>query len=190
MWPGHFDPTPTHFFLRLLEEKGVLKRVFTQNIDTLEREAGIPIDRLVEAHGSFGDAHCIMCALGHSQQWIRVDKSTAITVVLIRGTRRCRLVATPHHHHHHHTRMRTLIPEETAKLKYIQAFFALLLHFCDVRVFSGRALWGPHPLLQLVWRTGQTRHRFLWGGLAATICRLSQAGLLTALVPVCRRACP
>ena len=38
----------TYFFGRLL-------RNFTQNIDTLERVAGIPAEKLVEAHGSFGD---------------------------------------------------------------------------------------------------------------------------------------
>lgn len=32
MFPGMFDPTPTHFFLRLLAEKGLLRRIYTQNI--------------------------------------------------------------------------------------------------------------------------------------------------------------
>jgi len=32
-----------------------------QNIDTLERVAGIDGDLLVEAHGSFGSAHCTSC---------------------------------------------------------------------------------------------------------------------------------
>ena len=41
MYPGTFRPTPAHFFIKLLEMKGVLKRCFTQNIDTLERVAGI-----------------------------------------------------------------------------------------------------------------------------------------------------
>jgi NAD-dependent SIR2 family protein deacetylase len=35
MWPGNFNPTPTHFFIKLLEKKGVLRKCFTQNIDTL-----------------------------------------------------------------------------------------------------------------------------------------------------------
>eukprot|EP00961_Rhodomonas_salina_P167032 2250949-Rhodomonas_salina.1 len=37
-------------------------RCYTQNIDGLERIAGIPADALVEAHGSFAAAHCIDCA--------------------------------------------------------------------------------------------------------------------------------
>ena len=36
-----------------------LLRCYTQNIDTLERVAGVAPERLVEAHGSFGDVRCI-----------------------------------------------------------------------------------------------------------------------------------
>lgn len=61
LWPGSLLPTKTHFFLRLLHEKGVLRRVFTQNIDTLETLAGVPESKLVHAHGSFSTAHCISC---------------------------------------------------------------------------------------------------------------------------------
>lgn len=32
---------------------------FTQNIDTLERRAGVPGDKIVEAHGSFASHACI-----------------------------------------------------------------------------------------------------------------------------------
>lgn len=35
--------------------------MFTQNIDTLERLAGVPPSKIVEAHGSFANAHCIDC---------------------------------------------------------------------------------------------------------------------------------
>eukprot|EP00742_Colponemidia_sp_Colp-10_P018697 GILJ01021617.1.p1 GENE.GILJ01021617.1~~GILJ01021617.1.p1 ORF type:complete len:368 (-),score=53.51 GILJ01021617.1:68-1171(-) len=56
--PQNLKPTLTHFFLRLLQEKGILLRNFTQNIDMLERVAGIKEDNLVEAHGSFATGHC------------------------------------------------------------------------------------------------------------------------------------
>jgi len=61
MWPDNFSPSPAHLFIRLLNDKGLLKRCFTQNIDTLERLAGIPEDKLVEAHGSYGSASCTKC---------------------------------------------------------------------------------------------------------------------------------
>eukprot|EP01083_Nonionella_stella_P221332 790852_1 len=36
-----YYPTPTHYFIKLLELKGKLLRNYTQNIDTLEYRAGI-----------------------------------------------------------------------------------------------------------------------------------------------------
>ncbi|TIB97307.1 RNA-binding domain-containing protein [Wallemia mellicola] len=61
LYPGSFLPTITHYFFKLLENKGLLKRVFTQNIDTLERVAGVSDDLMVEAHGSFAKARCVSC---------------------------------------------------------------------------------------------------------------------------------
>ncbi|XP_073460774.1 NAD-dependent protein deacetylase sirtuin-3, mitochondrial isoform X1 [Aquarana catesbeiana] len=59
--PGRHFPNPAHYFLRLLNDKGLLLRLYTQNIDGLERVAGIPTEKLVEAHGSFSSATCTMC---------------------------------------------------------------------------------------------------------------------------------
>ncbi|KAJ3284244.1 NAD-dependent protein deacetylase sirtuin-2 [Borealophlyctis nickersoniae] len=59
LYPGNFRPTTCHYFIRLLAEKGLLLRNYTQNIDTLERVAGISGEYLVEAHGSFSEAHCV-----------------------------------------------------------------------------------------------------------------------------------
>uniref|UniRef100_A0A7S0IKN5 Deacetylase sirtuin-type domain-containing protein n=1 Tax=Micromonas pusilla TaxID=38833 RepID=A0A7S0IKN5_MICPS len=59
LYPGNFPPTPTHHFIRLLHEKGLLARCFTQNIDSLEAAAGIPADKIVAAHGNFDAAHCL-----------------------------------------------------------------------------------------------------------------------------------
>lgn len=53
LFPGGYAPTPAHFLLRLLSERGLLLRVFTQNIDGLEQLAGVPADKVVAAHGSF-----------------------------------------------------------------------------------------------------------------------------------------
>jgi NAD-dependent SIR2 family protein deacetylase len=59
LFPGEFKPTKCHFFIKLLEEKGVLLRNYTQNIDMLERIAGVSDQMLVEAHGSFLGAKCV-----------------------------------------------------------------------------------------------------------------------------------
>ena len=56
---GKYKPTLAHHFVRLLHDKGLLLRCFTQNIDSLETAAGLPADRLVAAHGNFDSATCI-----------------------------------------------------------------------------------------------------------------------------------
>jgi NAD-dependent SIR2 family protein deacetylase len=54
-------PTLTHCFFDLLDEKGLLQRVYTQNIDGLEAVAGVNPEKLVECHGHFRSASCIAC---------------------------------------------------------------------------------------------------------------------------------
>ena len=69
IFPGRFFPSVAHFFVRLLERHGLLQRLYTQNIDTLDCVAGISSDRLVEAHGSFMSASCMGCRAQYSYAW-------------------------------------------------------------------------------------------------------------------------
>ncbi|CAN0198838.1 unnamed protein product, partial [Ectocarpus fasciculatus] len=71
MYPSQFKPTPTHLFIRLLQDKGILRRCYTQNIDTLERVAGVLPDLLVEAHGSFGEASCTSCGQPYTAAYFK-----------------------------------------------------------------------------------------------------------------------
>eukprot|EP00887_Chlorella_sp_A99_P001800 scaffold19.g1800.t1 len=66
--PGKFKPTPTHYFMRLLHDKGLLLRCYTQNIDSLERIAGLPSSMIVPAHGNWDTASCIRCKHGHDPE--------------------------------------------------------------------------------------------------------------------------
>ncbi|KAL4957958.1 DHS-like NAD/FAD-binding domain-containing protein [Aspergillus filifer] len=59
--PGQYRPTIAHSFVKLLYDKGKLLKHFTQNIDCLERLAGVPGEMIVEAHGSFATQRCIDC---------------------------------------------------------------------------------------------------------------------------------
>jgi NAD-dependent histone deacetylase SIR2 len=59
--PGRYRPTLTHSFIRLLSDKNLLHTHYTQNIDTLERRAGVPDEDIIEAHGSFATSKCIDC---------------------------------------------------------------------------------------------------------------------------------
>ncbi|GEQ69044.1 hypothetical protein JCM33374_g2715 [Metschnikowia sp. JCM 33374] len=52
---------PLHMFIRLLQDKGILLRNYTQNIDNLEANAGILPEKMVQCHGSFATATCITC---------------------------------------------------------------------------------------------------------------------------------
>lgn len=61
LYPGKYKPTLAHCFIALLAEKDLLHKLFTQNIDCLERAAGVPGDLIVEAHGSFATQRCIDC---------------------------------------------------------------------------------------------------------------------------------
>lgn len=53
--------TPTHEFIRLLQDKGKLLTNYTQNIDNIESHAGILSEKLVQCHGSFATATCLQC---------------------------------------------------------------------------------------------------------------------------------
>ncbi|KJZ74858.1 NAD-dependent protein deacetylase hst2-1 [Hirsutella minnesotensis 3608] len=61
LYPGKFHPTVSHAFIALLARKGLLQMLFTQNIDCLERAAGVPAEKIIEAHGSFATQRCVDC---------------------------------------------------------------------------------------------------------------------------------
>ncbi|KAL3319613.1 NAD-dependent protein deacetylase sirtuin-2 [Cichlidogyrus casuarinus] len=64
-------PTVAHYFINLLHKKGILKRHYTQNIDGLEVEAGLPEDKIVEAHGHFRTGHCISCGTEYPYEFLK-----------------------------------------------------------------------------------------------------------------------
>jgi len=66
LYPGTYAPTPTHYFMRLLHDKGLLLRCYTQNIDSLEQLAGLPKEAVIAAHGNFDSARCVECREEHS----------------------------------------------------------------------------------------------------------------------------
>lgn len=66
IYPGQFEPSPSHRFIKVLEKQNKLLRNYSQNIDTLEHAAGI--QNVITCHGSFATASCTVC--GH-----KVDSS-------------------------------------------------------------------------------------------------------------------
>lgn len=73
LYPGAFKPTPSHYFIKLLENHGMLHRHYTQNIDTLEHIARISPDKIIEAHGSFYTNHCLVCRQQYTKEWMKAE---------------------------------------------------------------------------------------------------------------------
>lgn len=59
LYPGQFEPTIGHKFIKCIENHEKLLRNYSQNIDTLEKQANI--NRVIECHGSFAKASCTNC---------------------------------------------------------------------------------------------------------------------------------
>ena len=62
-----YKPTPTHFFIKMLQDKGILWKNMTQNIDNLEEKAGIDMEGVVQCHGADSGAECSVCRSEHSR---------------------------------------------------------------------------------------------------------------------------
>ncbi|VDD90422.1 unnamed protein product, partial [Enterobius vermicularis] len=77
LFPENLKPTPCHYFIRLLDQKGVLRRCFTQvryvkmNIDSLEYVSGLSPERIVTAHGSYHTGRCLSCNKKYTLEWMR-----------------------------------------------------------------------------------------------------------------------
>jgi len=57
-----WKPTLAHWFFAFLAEEGLLRRLYTQNIDGLEHRVGIPGERIVNVHGTMAKAFCTSCS--------------------------------------------------------------------------------------------------------------------------------
>jgi NAD-dependent SIR2 family protein deacetylase len=50
-------------FMKKIFEMKCLQMVYTQNIDSLELDAGIPLKKIIQAHGHMRSAHCCKCKM-------------------------------------------------------------------------------------------------------------------------------
>ena len=86
-----YEPTPCHHFIRLLSDKNLLLRHYTQNVDGLERQAGLAKDKIVEAHGTIHTSHCLKCSKEYSFDWMKEK----ISVDLVPRCEHCKSVVKP-----------------------------------------------------------------------------------------------
>jgi len=64
------SPTPAHHALFRLHQLGKLHALLTQNIDGLDRRAGIPDDKRIELHGRIDEVECSACGFrGPADDW-------------------------------------------------------------------------------------------------------------------------
>lgn len=56
-----WKPTLGHFFMRILHDRGHLQRLYTQNIDGLDKAIGLPAEMIINFHGSLHDISCEFC---------------------------------------------------------------------------------------------------------------------------------
>jgi NAD-dependent SIR2 family protein deacetylase len=69
----HFDLTqynasPTHYFIKMLQDKGLLWKNMTQNIDNLEEKTGMNMEDVIQAHGANRGAVCSRCRKDHDAE--------------------------------------------------------------------------------------------------------------------------
>ncbi len=71
IYPQRLKPTTTHKFFKLLDQQGILRRVYTQNIDALEFLTGLDEDKVTEAHGTFQRSYCVKCKKKYDLPWLK-----------------------------------------------------------------------------------------------------------------------
>lgn len=59
--PAPGKSTPTHQFIKLLDDRNILLTNYTQNIDNIEGNVGISPSKLIQCHGSWATFTCRSC---------------------------------------------------------------------------------------------------------------------------------
>jgi NAD-dependent deacetylase sirtuin 2 len=71
---GTWKPTLSHLLMQLFHEAGLLRRVYTQNIDGLDFSTQIPLEKIVSVHGTMRHVKCELCGDdgpdGGSIEWL------------------------------------------------------------------------------------------------------------------------
>lgn len=84
------EPSDSHKFLALLEQRKMLLRVYTQNIDGLENVAGVSNKKIVHVHGSLRWATCMSCSK-------RVSAEVIMPCIKMGSVPRCKVKRNNNH---------------------------------------------------------------------------------------------
>jgi len=75
---GKWKATISHFFVRLCHDKGLLRRLYTQNIDGLDFQTQVPQEKIVPVHGSMGKIGCENCGVDYPTEEFRKEVQSKI----------------------------------------------------------------------------------------------------------------
>lgn len=68
-------PVQAHYFIKKMDDEGMLLYNYTQNIDGLELDAGLSLDKVIQAHGHMRTVRCVQCKRTEDRQ--RFDQAIA-----------------------------------------------------------------------------------------------------------------
>jgi len=75
---GKWKATITHWFIDICHKKGKLRRLYTQNIDGLDFQTDIPLEKISPVHGSMGKIACESCGEDYPIEQFREKVKTFI----------------------------------------------------------------------------------------------------------------
>lgn len=90
-------PTVAHFFNRVLHDKGLLRRVYTQNIDGLDHQVGLPDSRIVNVHGTLTKVECESCKVKPINLSLQPLNISSFIFLLLSSRSVSSLIISKHH---------------------------------------------------------------------------------------------
>lgn len=63
-----WKPSLSHFFFKVLQDKGILQRLYTQNIDGLDFKVGLDENKIVNIHGTLSKIRCEFCSTSYPEK--------------------------------------------------------------------------------------------------------------------------
>jgi len=129
----HCKPTKTHLFMGFLCQKNMVKKIYTQNVDGLELKAGVPMDKMVFAHGKITEAACPLCGKEYDINILKND------YVMKDKIMKCSICSTP-------IKPKVIFYGEKLPCKFIMNFCCM--GGCDLAFIMGSTL-KVYPFNQL-----------------------------------------
>ena len=118
-------PTKTHLFMGYLCKKNIVKKIYTQNVDGLELKAGVPLDKMVFAHGKITEAACPTCSKEYDINELRDEYVMKDKIMY------CTLCKTP-------IKPKVIFYGESLPLSFIWNFICIF--GCDLAFIMGSSL--------------------------------------------------